>query len=819
MMYKRNSFFYLIFLNISLFTILSLYIHLYLQNESQVKSCQQTCLHLNDLEQIKRSLRNELQYLETKRSNYLFELSQIKRKIRQTNQSLSNIRQFFDLYDTKLDNRRVQLSQLDLQLSQKSSLISNIQFISKKKLPNSNKIESNSIESCVNLNKCYKNLNLKLFINQKDKDKLDLNLIQQSLELTDNAENACFSLVLISAKSNLYELLKILKNYSNKTNFVFVNDYSDSQYTLSRQEIINKLDDPSIVAALQCAFFTSFIPKDSMSLNFGIFGSNYLNQCDLTAKRQFLFFNKFDLNNTRSKIFFEIYKDFPSSRLSNLTDKDLILKSDFLIAIPSYQREETVLDLIVALNSATIPVLFDLDFELPLPNLIAWDEIIIRLSFNDIQNLPIILDTIPKYELIQRRIKARMIFKSYFKTRTHQLKTVMAVVRDRLRLPSSPISELKFLTFFNNFDFTNNFNFSQNINDEYLGEINQFKRDSLFYRNNHTEFLYKKWNFFYFPFNIFPSDPFFLNYMSHYSLYKESEAHDSETRGGGHGKFFHSHLSGNFDNLEQFTMVILTFNREELLVQYLERYFRTVPYLNSILVVWNSVNTEPKWYLWQNLSIFIQSKRLQILKMSQNSLNNRFLPFDLIKTEAVLSLDDDVYLRPDEIVLAFRIWRENRERIVGFPARYHTFNTTSNQFMYKSYLSCEYSLVLTGAAFYHKFYNYYYSLINDKEIREKVDELMNCEDIAFNMMVAHLTRKAPIKVTTRYSFYCSDCQNLTNDSPISLRGDHYLKRSKCIEYFIKVYGYNPLLYSQFRADSVLYRTKLYRNEQRCFKMI
>ena len=44
----------------------------------------------------------------------------------------------------------------------------------------------------------------------------------------------------------------------------------------------------------------------------------------------------------------------------------------------------------------------------------------------------------------------------------------------------------------------------------------------------------------------------------------------------------------------------------------------------------------------------------QVIKGGKNSLNNRFLPLDLIDTEAVLSMDDDIYLRFDEIELAFR---------------------------------------------------------------------------------------------------------------------------------------------------------------------
>jgi len=42
------------------------------------------------------------------------------------------------------------------------------------------------------------------------------------------------------------------------------------------------------------------------------------------------------------------------------------------------------------------------------------------------------------------------------------------------------------------------------------------------------------------------------------------------------------------------------------------------------------------------------------VRASRNSLNNRFLPFDAIETEAILSVDDDAHLRPDEILFGFR---------------------------------------------------------------------------------------------------------------------------------------------------------------------
>lgn len=56
-------------------------------------------------------------------------------------------------------------------------------------------------------------------------------------------------------------------------------------------------------------------------------------------------------------------------------------------------------------------------------------------------------------------------------------------------------------------------------------------------------------------------------------------------------------------------------------------------------------------------------------------------------------------------------------------------------------------ILLLGAAFYHKYYNYLYSLVMPQAIRDKVDEFMNCEDIAMNFLVSHITRQPPVKVS------------------------------------------------------------------------
>lgn len=145
-------------------------------------------------------------------------------------------------------------------------------------------------------------------------------------------------------------------------------------------------------------------------------------------------------------------------------------------------------------------------------------------------------------------------------------------------------------------------------------------------------------------------------------------------------------------------------------------------------------------------------------------------------------------------------------------------------------------MVLTGAAFVHKHYLYLYTHWLPQAIRDKVDEYMNCEDIAMNFLVSHITRKPPVKVrtswkkwewvtylflnycnfqvTSRWTFRCPGC-------PVSLSEDdsHFQERHKCINFFSQVFGYMPLLNTQYRADSILFKTRIPHDKQKCFKFI
>lgn len=68
---------------------------------------------------------------------------------------------------------------------------------------------------------------------------------------------------------------------------------------------------------------------------------------------------------------------------------------------------------------------------------------------------------------------------------------------------------------------------------------------------------------------------------------------------------------------------------------------------------------------------------------------------------------------------------------------------------YTSKWTNDYSIILTGAAFYHRYYNTLYTELLSSTLHKTVEQSQNCEDILMNFLVSHVTRRPPIKVTQR----------------------------------------------------------------------
>ncbi|PNJ68558.1 EXT2 isoform 6 [Pongo abelii] len=247
-----------------------------------------------------------------------------------------------------------------------------------------------------------------------------------------------------------------------------------------------------------------------------------------------------------------------------------------------------------------------------------------------------------------------------------------------------------------------------------------------------------------------------------------------------------------------FTAIVLTYDRVESLFRVITEVSK-VPSLSKLLVVWNNQNKNPpEDSLWPKIRV-----PLKVVRTAENKLSNRFFPYDEIETEAVLAIDDDIImLTSDELQFGYEVWREFPDRLVGYPGRLHLWDHEMNKWKYESEWTNEVSMVLTGAAFYHKYFNYLYTYKMPGDIKNWVDAHMNCEDIAMNFLVANVTGKAVIKVTPRKKFKCPECTAIDG---LSLDQTHMVERSECINKFASVFGTMPLKVVEHRADPVLYK--------------
>ncbi|KAJ9595225.1 hypothetical protein L9F63_013486, partial [Diploptera punctata] len=269
-----------------------------------------------------------------------------------------------------------------------------------------------------------------------------------------------------------------------------------------------------------------------------------------------------------------------------------------------------------------------------------------------------------------------------------------------------------------------------------------------------------------------------------------------------HYPFYSDVLGAEPDN--QFTAVIYSqLGGPAVSTSPLYRLIRNVArsqYVARIVVIWSSEKPPPPRSRWPSLPSSVPLNILQQQVVS--SISQRFYPHSLIQTAAILSLDEDCLLTSDEVDFAFSVWKSFPDRIIGYPARSHYWDDAKGSWGYTSKWTNDYSIVLTGAAFYHRYYNFLYTHWLSPLLHKTVEQSQNCEDILMNFLVSHVTRRPPIKVTQRKQYKeqpPGGSRSPWNDP------DHFIQRQTCLNTFAAVFGYMPLLRSNMRLDPVLFK--------------
>ncbi|XP_056437910.1 exostosin-1 [Gadus chalcogrammus] len=222
----------------------------------------------------------------------------------------------------------------------------------------------------------------------------------------------------------------------------------------------------------------------------------------------------------------------------------------------------------------------------------------------------------------------------------------------------------------------------------------------------------------------------------------------------------------------------------------------------QIVLLWNCDKPLPPGSKWPSTSV-----PLTVIEGRTKSMSSRFYPYDVILTDAILSLDEDSVLSTNEVDFAFRVWQSFPERIVGYPARSHYWDSGRARWGYTSKWTNDYSMVLTGAAFYHRYYHYLYTHYIPANLLTMVDRMANCEDILMNFLVSAVTRLPPIKVTQKKQ-YKETMMTQGSRSSRWADPDHFSQRQTCMNAFSGWLGFMPLVHSQMRLDPLLFRDQV-----------
>ena len=277
-----------------------------------------------------------------------------------------------------------------------------------------------------------------------------------------------------------------------------------------------------------------------------------------------------------------------------------VLKESTFALIIQFGNDQTMtlIRLMEALQYGAIPVLMVDNVLLPYGDIIDWHRAAIILHSAQFPQLHFILQTILVNDLLDIRRQGRFLWETYFSTTKTILESTIGVIQTRLSLPGIPAKDTRIPSVFR--DENEPIFYRSNANRILQHHI----KSPTFYRNftANTVYARQRWNTYPGALLLFPSSPFVPVLPSAAAFLNSSGYMQPIGKGaGGAGVEFQKALGGDY-LFEQFTVVMLTYKREMVLLEALSR-LAGLQYLNKVIVVWNSPGDSPSDLNWPDIGV------------------------------------------------------------------------------------------------------------------------------------------------------------------------------------------------------------------------
>lgn len=254
--------------------------------------------------------------------------------------------------------------------------------------------------------------------------------------------------------------------------------------------------------------------------------------------------------------------------------------------------------LIEALQSGAIPVILSTAVSLPFSDMIDWHLAAIILPSPRITELNTLLHTVTVNDLLKLRQQGQFLWENYFSKPQATLDAILAAVRTRLSLPAKPLLTTPSISVFSPSN-------KPLINPPDPDAILELPIKSPTFTTNFTStvnFIRDQWNKPPGAVYLLPSSPFEPLFPSSASFKNSTTKFELIGGGkGGSGEAFSRAQGGNHPK-EQFTVVILTYERELVLMESIQRLVG-LQYLNKVVVVWNSPLTPSPSLRWPDIGV------------------------------------------------------------------------------------------------------------------------------------------------------------------------------------------------------------------------
>lgn len=260
-----------------------------------------------------------------------------------------------------------------------------------------------------------------------------------------------------------------------------------------------------------------------------------------------------------------------------------------------------------AMEVGTIPVVLGDQSSLPYHQFIRWSEAAIIVPKPRVTELHFLLRSLSDNDMLAMRRQGRFLWETYFSTSENVLNTLLASIRTSIQVPAAAIKEEPAQEIPHKAGKLagTDANLADN-GDLDLGPVEteppyaspRFLRNFTYTAAD----TYRAWNRAPGPFHLFPHTPLDPALPSEAKFLGSGTGFRPIGGGtGGSGKEFQAALGGNVPR-EQFTVVMLTYEREEVLMNSLER-LNGLPYLNKVVVVWNSPKPPSDDLLWPDIGL------------------------------------------------------------------------------------------------------------------------------------------------------------------------------------------------------------------------